>query len=155
MVFKIKEVNNEEVNIVDQLLTKLIIDEGKSYDENINLEYKVEGFYQKYLGNEDMKILVAVDDKGSIIGYLFGFIENNGKVYRNSVAKIDALYVEQFYRGYGIAKELVNYFEKWCKVKTIMYIEIDVCKENAIAYNMYKQKGFSPFRINMRKKIKK
>lgn len=154
IIKRINDLRGDRTENVDMLLTKLIRDEGINYDKNINENYEVKDFYKKYLNEENMIILVAVDKEEQIKGYLFGFIENNGDVYKQCVAKIDAIYVEQLYRRKGIAKELINSFEEWCKVRQVAYVEIGVCKENEIAYKSYKKMGFDNFKVEMRKKIK-
>lgn len=90
----------------------MILDE-KKYDENINEKCTVRSFYENFYDNKDICLYVAKYEN-EIIGYIYGYIQNNGDTVKNTVCTLDALYVLEEYRNKGVATELVNSFIKWC-----------------------------------------
>lgn len=134
------------------MLTSLIQDERKKYDNNINENYKVKNFYEQYIENENMCILVAKGNE-TILGYVYGFVQDNGSLYNNKVAQLDALFVKEQYRGNGIAKSLMKEFINWAEEKGVAYIELSVCKDNSDAINLYENEGFCIDKILLRKKL--
>ena len=126
---------------LNSLLTELIHDE-KKYDNNINEKCVVKYYYESIVNKKDNCILVVEKDK-EIIGYLYGFILNNGDAYTNKIVRLDALYVKSKYQGHGIGDNLINEFKKWVKQKNIKKIELCVCKKNEYAIKLYQKHGFN------------
>ncbi len=143
---------SNEVYKIENMLTSLIQDERKKYDNNINENYKVKNFYEQYIENENMCILVAKGNE-TILGYVYGFVQDNGSLYNNKVAQLDALFVKEQYRGNGIAKSLMKEFINWAEEKGVAYIELSVCKDNSDAINLYENEGFCIDKILLRKKL--
>ena len=152
MNFTIGKVMLNEISEINNMLTDLIQDERKNYDSNINENYKVEEFYEKLINNNDKTILVARDN-GIILGYVYGFIQDNGSLYNNKVAQLDALFVKEQYRGNGIARSLIREFINWARGKEVAYVELSVCKDNANAISLYENEGFSIDKICLRKEL--
>lgn len=77
MQFVIEKASFNDAKKVNDLLTKLIIDEKIYDDENVCL------------------LAAKTKEKKEIIGYLYGYIRNDGDstIYKTSV--LDALYVEK------------------------------------------------------------
>ena len=152
MNFIISKANFNDTNEINNMLTCLIQDERKNYDNNINEKYKVKNFYEKYIENKDMCILVAKQND-TILGYIYGYIQDNGTLLNKIVAQLDALFVKQEYRGNGIAKKLMNEFYNWAKKKEAAYIELSVCKDNSNAIDLYENEGFNINKICLRKEL--
>ena len=150
MNYTIDKAKFEDAIEINNLLTDLIQDERIKYNSNINENYKVENFYDKYINNEDVCILVA-KDKDTILGYVYGFIQDNGNLFNKSIAQMDALFVKEKYRGNGIAKKLIDNFIKWSHRKGASYAELSVCKDNIDALNLYKKEGFEVDKLYLRK----
>lgn len=150
--FNISKAMLNEIPEINDMLTDLIQDERKNYDSNINENYKVQEFYEKLIDNEDKIILVARDND-IILGYVYGFIQDNGNLFNNKIAKLDALFVKEQYRGNGIARSLMNEFINWAREKEVAYLELSVCKGNTNAINLYKNEGFSINKICLRKRL--
>lgn len=146
MNLKIRKCNFEDCTQVDELLTKLIIDE-KKYDPNIDENFKVKGFYKNFVNNYNHCILLATIDN-KIVGYIYGFIETD-VTNKNEKAKLDALYVESEYRRLGIAQKLIDDFLSWTEEKNIKSIEVNVCGENINAINLYKKYNFKMSKLTM------
>ena len=152
MNFNISKVMLNEISEINNMLTDLIQDERKNYDSNINENYKVEEFYEKLINNNDKTIFVARDND-IVLGYVYGFIQDNGSLYNNKVAKLDALFVKEQYRGNGIARKLIKEFINWAEEKEVAYIELSVCKNNTNAISLYENEGFCTDKILLRKKL--
>jgi len=134
MNIEIREYKKEELKKADELLTKLIHDE-KQYDSNINENCIIDSYYETCM-QENNQMFFAIENE-KIIGYIYGFIENNGDTTIKEVAKIDALYIEKEYRYLGIGKKLINAFTLWANSKNIEIIEISVLNTNQSALNLY------------------
>lgn len=89
---------------LDALLTKLIRDETR-YDSNLSPEVVIKDNYAQRIEEEGSSAFVAEED-GNIVGYLYGFLYQIPGMMLRPVAIMDALYVEEAYRGQGIAREL-------------------------------------------------
>ena len=152
MNFTIGKVMLNEISEINNMLTDLIQDERKNYDSNINENYKVEEFYEKLINNNDKTIFVARDND-IVLGYVYGFIQDNGSLYNNKVAQLDALFVKEQYRGNGIARSLIREFINWARGKEVAYVELSVCKDNANAISLYENEGFSIDKICLRKEL--
>lgn len=121
---------------VDKLLTELIQDERK-YDDNINKNYVVKDFYNKFVDKSNSCIAVAKTKDKEIVGYCFAFVENCENVYNEKIVQLDALFVKATYRGKGIGQKLIKYITKWSKEKGAKYIELKVCNDNENAIKLY------------------
>ena len=152
MKFTISKAMLNEIPEINKMLTDLIQDERKNYDSNINESYKVQEFYEKFVDNDNEIILVARDND-IILGYVYGFIQDNGNLFNNKIAQLDALFVKEQYRGNGIARSLMKDFINWAEEKGAAYIELSVCKDNTNAINLYENEGFSIDKICLRKAI--
>ena len=141
-----------EISEIKNMLTDLIQDERQNYDSNINENYKVEEFYEKLINNNDKTIFVARDND-IVLGYVYGFIQDNGCHYNNKVAQLDALFVKEQYRGNGIARSLMKEFINWAEEKGVAYIELSVCKNNTNAISLYENEGFCIDKICLRKQL--
>ncbi len=136
---------------VNGLLTKLIVDE-KKYDENINENCIVKSLYENFFDNEDVCLLIAKKSK-KLVGYIYGYIQNNGDSKLKKVGVLDALYVEEEFRNNGIAQSLIDGFKKWAEDKKLSYLELKVCKDNLKAIKLYEKMGFKMSKIIMEEKL--
>lgn len=150
--FNISKAMLNEIPEINKMLTDLIQDERKNYDSNINENYRVQEFYEKLI-DSDNKIILVARDNDTILGYVYGFIQDNGNLFNNTIAQLDALFVKEQYRGNGIARSLMNEFINWAEEKGAAYIELSVCKDNTNAINLYENEGFSIDKICLRKAI--
>ena len=98
-------------------------------------------------------ILLVAEIDNKIIGYLFGYIVDNGNTYLDKVSKLDALYITKEYRKNKIATKLINEFKSWSLKKGVKYIEVQVLNDNTNAVNLYKKEGFGPFKSTLINKI--
>ena len=130
--------NEEEAKKADELLTKLIHFES-DFNKNINPNYIVHNHFKCNI-NDNTCLAIAIQNN-EIVGFIFGFIiESNA--YLNKIGKIEALFVENQYRGQHIGTELIIYFKKWAKIKGVDIFEIEVLSSNKNAVDIYKKNGF-------------
>lgn len=154
MDVEILRVNSKEMALeANNYLTKLIHDE-KKYDENINEECIVNSLYENFYMNDDVCILLAKYE-GKYIGYLFGTIMDIGDAYIKPQAKLEAMFIDEEYRGNKIGKRLIDEFKLWAKEKGVRYIELTVCNNNISAINLYKISGFKDTKITMQYIVEK
>ena len=128
--------NVEDCSILDTMLTKLIMDERK-YDKSIDKNFKVQNFYQNFLGKNN--IIYLCEEENKIVGYVYVIINAEDAV-------IDALYVDECYRNKKVATTLVTEIIKVINEKNIHKILINVMSDNIVAKNFYLSLGFNPFR---------
>lgn len=128
--------NIKDCNILDTMLTKLIMDERK-YDKSIDENFKVQDFYQNVLGKNN--IIYLCEEENKIVGYVYVIINAEDAV-------IDALYVDEYYRNKKIATTLVTKIINVINEKNIHKILINVMSDNIVAKNFYLSLGFNPFR---------
>jgi len=147
MEVKIRKCKTEETNIANELLTKLIRFE-KQFDNNINENCTVNYYYESVIDNPSHLILFAqIEEK--IIGYIYGFIQENGDTTKEKVGQIDALYIEEEYRNMKVGDKLITEFIEWAKEQNVKIIEISVFDTNTKAKNLYKKKNFKQIKTTM------
>ena len=142
----IRKATKEETNIADNFLTKLIRDE-KKYDDNINENIVINNYYENYIDKDNTCLLFALIDN-KIVGYIYGFVKNDGDTVINKVALLDALYVDIEYRKLGVATTLINEFKNWSK-DIANSIEVNVCYQNESAVKLYKKHNFIETKMTM------
>lgn len=152
MNYIIREAKLEDTKTTDELLTLLIRDE-KQYDKNINEKFTVEKFYKNII-KYDSNIILVAESNNKIIGYLYGYIVNNGNAYINKISKLEAMFVLPIYRNLGVATSLINEFKKWSIKNNIKYIEVQVLNNNTNAFNLYNKEGFKEFKSTLINEIK-
>ena len=152
-MLEIREVKDEPMALeCDKLLTKLMQCERR-FNENTKETFIVECYYpHKFDVDNNVLFLAYYDDIP--VGYIYGYLkEQKGDFVYNNVARIDALYVLDGYRGRGIAKRLMNEFYNWCKINDVKFVTIGVYKNNIDAYNLYCKEGFATDTYYMTKEL--
>ena len=147
----IKKATINDVDIANQYLTKLIRDE-KQYDKNINENCVVNSFYENVINNENSIVLLAFY-KNVAIGYLYGYVKNNGDAYLDKVSQLEAMYVDNEYRHMGVGNCLINQFKNWSN-KGVRFIDINVCKDNINAIMLYQKNDFNVNKYSMTLELK-
>ena len=69
-------------------------------------------------------------------------MDSRGDACINRIAKLEAMFVDEKYRGKGIGVKLIDEFKIWTKEKKCRYIELSVCNENLSAIELYKKEEF-------------
>ncbi len=148
MDITIRKANNDDAKKANEFLTKLIQDE-KKYDKNINENCIVNNLYENFIGSENNCILIAEDNKKNTVGYLYGYLIDNGDVYIKKSTMLEAMFVDKNYRGEKIGYKLIEEFKKWSKYIKASYIELKVCNDNNSAISLYQKQGFKSVKTTM------
>ena len=148
MNFEIVKATRDNVKIANEFLTELIKDE-KKYDKNINEKCVVNSFYEN-IYNLDNQFLYFAKVKDKYIGYIYGFIKDDGEAYINKNAVLDVMFVLEEYRNKGIGTSFIKLFQDWSLEKDVKFIELKVCNNNDIAISLYKNNLFEPNKVIMR-----
>jgi ribosomal protein S18 acetylase RimI-like enzyme len=142
----IRVLDEGRASMCDMLLTKLIQDE-RQYDNSIDKDFVVNNYFKNTIKNEN-NILLCYEEDNIIKGYIFiKPLTPNSKI-----GLIDGVYVDEEYRGKGIATKLINEAINMTK-EEYNYMEINVMINNQAAYNLYKKLGFYDLRVTLRKDI--
>lgn len=136
----IRNANINDTKKCDELLTKLIQDE-RQYNENINPNFVVNGWYETKV-NKDNVCLLVLEDDDNIVGFIYGFLEDL-TLNIEPEAILDALYIDDNYRKKGYGEKLINSFLTWCKNKNVKFITVGVLNKNYAASTLYKKIGFN------------
>lgn len=147
MNVKIVEATQGNIEKANEFLTRLIRDE-KRYDSNINEACVVNSLYESLYNDESNCILFAeVNDE--IVGYLYGYIQENSDAYIHKISKLEAMFIDEDNRGFKIGQKLIKKFKIWSKNQNCKYIELSVCNDNRIAFGLYKKEGFNEIKTIM------
>lgn len=145
----VKVENLEDAKKCNQLLTLLIQNEGK-YNENINLNYEVNNWFENLYNKNNNVLYVAKEDE-QIVGYVYCKINSLENGPTNELeALIDGLYVIEKYRNKGIATTLINKAKQWCKDNNVKYIMINVLENNKKALKLYNKQNFENYEKTLR-----
>lgn len=148
----IKRIEKEDIEYIkecDTLFLKFLDSEGK-FDYNYLKRDHLNNFSNDL--NDKKKILFASIEDDKVIGFLFGYIEKR-KSYKEYVANISFLYVDDEYRNKRIATSLIDTFLKELEKRQIRILEVKTYEENKIAQKLYSKYGFDKLWTNYRKKI--
>ena len=144
MIIKVED--DFKADKCDELLTKLVHDESK-YDKTNDGTYVVKDYFKNII-KKPRHILLCYEEDNIIKGYIFiKPLTPNSKI-----GFIDGVYVDEEYRGKGIATKLINEAINMTK-EEYDYMEINVMINNQAAYNLYKKLGFYDLRVTLRKDI--
>ena len=144
---KIREAQMEDAPRLNFLLTLLIRDE-KQYDESINENFVVTNMYENFI-NDPKRILLVAEEDEKIVGYLYGYIIESDEVQTETIAKLDALFVEEEHRRMGAAENLIDHFKVWVINHNITGMVVNVCSANYKAKSLYRKKGFKTTKETM------
>jgi len=114
---------------------------------NINLDPLTEtynlSFYACYMAKWPSLFQVAESADGTIMGYIMGKTEGQGENFHGHVS---ALTVAPDYRRLGLAKALMNHFEKVSESKDAYFVDLFVRKSNKVAIKTYEKLGYIVYR---------
>lgn len=140
----------EECVLCDDFLSKLNLYESK-FDCILNGNFNFESVHLNSLKKDNVYIAIAYDNIP--VGYVFSYLKTRkGKVHKENVVEIEALFVEENYRKKGIGKKLIESVDCWAKDNFGDYvIELHAINENVDSVKFYKSIGFKEVRCILRK----
>ena len=136
-------------------LYKQLFEAEKVFDENIIKTYKIdekeEKKIKKRIRSRKVIFLVAeIDDK--IVGLIDGYIIES-IYFKEKIAYLDHLCVDEKYRNNGIGSKLIEKFSDVSKSKGAKYIKLNAFENNIPAVSLYNKYGFEEYSIFYMKSI--
>ncbi|VEU39103.1 unnamed protein product [Pseudo-nitzschia multistriata] len=116
---------------------------------NVNLDVLTETynmqFYYHYMSRWPEAFMVAEGpNNGDIMGYVLGKAEGEEKLWHGHVS---AVTVAPSYRRLGLAKTLMDDFERLCiHTYNAYFVDLFVREANNVAQEMYEKFGYSTYR---------
>jgi GNAT superfamily N-acetyltransferase len=108
-------------------------------------------FLKMFVEAKKSRFLVA-EDEGKIFAYIVGKIENNQYEKQNPRGIINSIFVTRKSRGKKVGKTLYQNITTWFKKHRCDHLVLETM-DNSKAMNMYKKWGFTPIRVQMKKKL--
>lgn len=145
---------DEIIKIADQLRkTEAVLDATKNMKDDSYLSSIYRKFELKYIKSRKKIFLVAVLN-GRIVGYINGYIRENWEIYyKEPVAYLDCLCVDESVRNQGIGRSLIDEFISIVKAKGTKYIKLNAFETNTPAVSLYKKLGFKEYSAYYMKQI--
>ena len=140
----------EQVEVLFQKLHNMHADAEPDLYKPLDCIHKKRDF--KKLVNSKSKILLCAEDDGKIIGVSDTKFCTSGMT-DIKMAFMDALYVEDDFRGKGIGKKLFYETEKIAKENGAKRLDLTVWEFNKDAINFYKSLGMQPQRYTFEKDL--
>jgi ribosomal protein S18 acetylase RimI-like enzyme len=109
--------------------------------------------FKKWIKKKSSILLVA-EEKGELIGYLFGEIKNVGMLKVKSGHIYDIM-ISKKSRNKGIGRKLEKEFLTWAKKKKVKFADLDVDWLNDKARRAYENWGYDYQNVRMLKKVKR
>jgi ribosomal protein S18 acetylase RimI-like enzyme len=150
-----KATKKDLIDVVE--LASQLYETEQQFDSNIR-----DGYYKtkegrkellKDIKNKERIFLIAIY-KNDICGFIDGYIYNKEKVYKEKVAYLDRISVDNDYKGKGIGTNLIEAFEREVKIKEAKFIKLNAFHNNIPATSFYKKTGFYDYSTFYMKKIK-
>ncbi|MBN2043020.1 MAG: GNAT family N-acetyltransferase [Candidatus Aenigmarchaeota archaeon] len=104
---------------------------------------------ERHMEKEPEGIQVLEED-GKIIGYIW-FSSGNGDVGEYGLLR--QLFVDEEYRGKGLAERLIRYAEEYFFAKGIKRIKLTVTMSNSPAIRLYEKLKYDKTRVVMEKTV--
>ncbi|EOD01606.1 GNAT family N-acetyltransferase [Caldisalinibacter kiritimatiensis] len=109
--------------------------------------------YNDDFDRADRLILIA-KDKGKYIGFVRVEIKTISSIFQRKVTGyISDIYIDEEYRGSGLAESFMKEVRNWLKSKRIYDVRLNVNSQNIRAINFYKKMGFDEvnktFKLNI------
>ncbi|MFH1978938.1 MAG: GNAT family N-acetyltransferase [Patescibacteria group bacterium] len=152
---KIRKANQKDLDDLLEL-AKLQVD----YHHKIDNYYKpfskyrgIKKYHEQQLKDRDVRLLVAEDENGKLIGFVDGSITTKPDINFKKIGEIDTIFIKEDHRKKGIGNKLIKELLKWFKEKNIKHVEADVDMRNENGVKAWGKFGFSGYRMKLRKKL--
>ena len=96
---------------------------------------------------------VAAEIDGQVVGFIAGWINPADTMQSTPHFYVSDLYVQDDFRGQGIAARLVEAVEQYAAAKGIPSIVLHVLAQNALAKTFYEKQGFELYELTLLKQI--
>ncbi len=107
----------------------------------------------EFIKNKDSDIFVVELD-GNIVASGYARIKDDRHYLKHEKkGYLGFMFVPEEHRGKGLNKLIMKTLLKWCKIRGIFEIRLDVYQDNPSAIRAYEKVGFKKHMINMRMDI--
>ena len=140
----------EDYKVVENIMTQV---------QKLHIEWRPDIYkacevvlpYEEFLGAVGTETLLVAEVEKKVVGILLFVYRHVGsdKQVKRKVLFIDAMAVDEAYRGNGIGHQLFDEVKKIAKEKQLDGIELQVNARNIQAKAMYENYGFTEKSINM------
>lgn len=110
------------------------------YESLIGRKSNIDKFY--FISNNDSYILIVAEENGKVVGTVMGIICLTMVSNFNSFLVIEALIVDEGYRGNGISKLMLLELENRAKGLGCSYIILVSGKQRKEAHKLYEALGY-------------
>lgn len=153
---KIRNVKIDDFN--DILKLQLQLENAESIlDENLKMNcYATDKGKEKLrnrIYNKNNIVLVVENEKEQVIAFIDGNVPDDEWWYKEKVAYINHLCVDESYRNKGIATKLLYQFEILAKKKDAKYIRLLAFPNNKPAVTCYRKNDFIEYSAYYQKTI--
>ena len=112
-------------------------------------------YFQELLARNDVQIFIAAQDQ-KIVGYVHIFVQETPSIpllKQRKFGVIDAIVVDEAFRGQGVGKKLMDRAESWAREQGATSMELNVYTFNQEALDFYQRIGYRSLRTRMSKEI--
>jgi len=100
--------------------------------------------------------IFIAEEAGNALGWVLVYRDSN-EIYvveeERAVATIRELYVDEEVRGRGVGQALIAACENWARAQGLKVVLIGVLPGNERALRIYRNAGFSPYALQLRKYV--
>lgn len=144
---------NLNIEDIDKYKSELIELMRITLSENIIQKFPDElpgNYVDKIPGyiEDNSAVIIGAFDSEKLVGFIWGYVTN---IFEETRLHSYMGAVDPNYRGYHIAKKLMEQQFEEARRRGIFIIEAMVTKENQAAYNWHLKTGFQEERVKMRK----
>ena len=159
---KIRSAKKEDFEEYLKLKKQLFESEMETVKKDPFIRFYIEKIIKKEQQKEFSKMLekensifIAAEEKGKLIGYLFGFLNyyKVNKLKRN-FGYLDTMVVSKNHRGKGMGEKFHNEFIKWLKSRNTKWAVLRVDDKNYRGVKFYKKHNYYPTELRMVRKIR-
>jgi ribosomal protein S18 acetylase RimI-like enzyme len=100
----------------------------------------------------DANLLVAEDDQGTPLGYVFTSTQEDYFTHERH-AHVEVLAVETEAQGQGVGRRLMDAAESWAKSRGYRRITLNVFTQNERARQLYERLGYEPETVRYLKEL--
>lgn len=150
----IRKVNINDYDDVANLYIQLF-DAEKGFDDNLVDTYIIDEKEEKIIkkrikSRKEIFLVAEIDNK--IVGLIDGYIIES-ICYKEKVAFLDHICVDESHRNKDIGSKLIEEFSKKVEKKGAKYIKLNAFEENIPAVSLYCKHGFEKYSVYYMKKI--
>ena len=149
----IRKATNEDLESIINLYMQLWQTE-QIFDSNLkDLYYSTKKSRKEFIKDIKNNYFLLAIYENKIVGYLDGYYIKNKDAFKEKMAYLDELSVENNYKKLGIGSKLIDAFTELCKKDKVKYIKLCAFENNIPAVSLYKKLGFEEYSVVYRKRI--